>query len=288
MTDRTDRPPPRPDHRRLAWRIPRAGSLARLRLLEEDLPAPAPGEVQIDVAAVGLNFADIFACLGLYSATPAGSFVPGLEAAGTVRRVGDGVTRWRPGDRVIVLTRFGGYASALNVGEQYLWPLPETWSFEDGAAYPVQALTAWYGLVPLGGVRRGSVVLVQSAAGGVGLNALQVLRQLGAQPGRWWGASRNAIGWCGNTASTPPASCCAAPTSVPTSTLRCAISAQRGSISSSMRSTARHSGPLSIVSPRKVGTCSTALPISWVMVAAPIPCGSPGGGCDAHGSTRLP
>lgn len=181
MNDRTDRPS-RPEHRRLVWRIPRAGSLANLRLVEEDLPAPAPGEVQIDVVAVGLNFADIFACLGLYSATPAGSFVPGLEAAGTVRRVGDGVTRWRPGDRVIVLTRFGGYASAFNVGEQYLWPLPETWSFEDGAAYPVQALTAWYGLVALGGARRGSVVLVQSAAGGVGLNALQVLRQLGAQP----------------------------------------------------------------------------------------------------------
>ena len=133
MNDRTDRPS-RPEHRRLAWRIPRAGSLANLRFVEEDLPAPAPGEVHIDVVAVGLNFADIFACLGLYSATPAGSFVPGLEAAGTVRRVGDGVTRWRPGDHVIVLTSFGGYASALNVGEQYLWPLPETWSFEDGAA----------------------------------------------------------------------------------------------------------------------------------------------------------
>ncbi len=68
-----------------------------------------------------------------------------------MRAVGSGVTRWRTGDRVIVLTRFGGYASALNAGAEYLWPLPEGWSFEDGAAYPVQALTAWYGLVPLGG-----------------------------------------------------------------------------------------------------------------------------------------
>lgn len=170
-----------PLHRR-AWRIPRAGSLARLKLVEETLPPPGPGEVQVDVAAVGVNFADIFACQGLYSATPSGSFVPGLEAAGTVRAVGAGVTTQRPGDRVIVLTRFGGYASRLNVGAEYLWPLPEDWSFEDGAGYPVQALTAWYGLVELGRARRGSVVLVQSAAGGVGLNALHALRRLGARP----------------------------------------------------------------------------------------------------------
>jgi NADPH:quinone reductase-like Zn-dependent oxidoreductase len=173
---------PNADDQRLAWRIPRAGSLSRLALVQEPLAPPGDGEVQVDVAAVGINFADIFACLGLYSATPSGSFVPGLEAAGTVRKVGPGVTRWRAGDRVIVLTRFGGYATALNLGERYLWPLPDGWSFEEAAAYPVQALTAWYGLVPLGGARRDSVVLVQSAAGGVGLNALQVLRSLGARP----------------------------------------------------------------------------------------------------------
>ena len=167
---------------RRAWRIPRAGSLARLRLVEEPLPPPGAGEVQVAVAAVGVNFADIFACQGLYSATPAGSFVPGLEAAGTVTAVGAGVTAWRPGDRAIVLTRFGGYATSLNVGAEYLWPLPGGWSFEDGAGYPVQALTAWYGLVELGRARAGSVVLVQSAAGGVGLNALHALRRLGARP----------------------------------------------------------------------------------------------------------
>lgn len=167
---------------RRAWRIPRAGSLADLALVEETLPPPGAGEVQVDIAAVGMNFADIFACQGLYSATPSGSFVPGLEAAGTVRAVGAGVDTHRPGDRVIVLTRFGGYASRLNIGAEYLWPLPEDWSFEDGAAYPVQALTAWYGLLELGRARAGSVVLVQSAAGGVGLNALRALRRLGARP----------------------------------------------------------------------------------------------------------
>jgi NADPH:quinone reductase-like Zn-dependent oxidoreductase len=170
---------------RAAWRIDRAGSLDRLRLVEERLEPPGPGEVRVAIRAIGLNFADAFACLGLYSATPSGSFVPGLEAAGTVAALGAPLPG-RPlpavGDRVIVLTRFGGYATAVNVDARYLAPIPPEWSFEAGAAFPVQALTAWYGLVRLGGVGAGSTVLVQSAAGGVGLQALAVLRRLGARP----------------------------------------------------------------------------------------------------------
>jgi len=169
-----------PDTLRRVWRIPKAGSLGRLALREEPLAAPAPGEVQVEVAACGVNFADVFACLGLYSATPAGSFIPGLECAGHIRRVGEGVQAWREGDAVIVLTRFGGYADALNVDARTLHPVPSGWSLIEAAAYPVQALTAWYGLVPLGNVRRDAVVLVQSAAGGVGLNALHALATLGA------------------------------------------------------------------------------------------------------------
>lgn len=167
---------------RRVWRIPKAGSLSRLALVEEPLPPPSSAEVQVEIEAVGVNFADVFACLGLYSATPSGSFVPGLECAGRIRRLGEAVTGWREGDRVIVLTRFGGYASHLNVDARTLWPVPEAWSFAEAAAYPVQALTAWYGLVPLGAARAGSLVLVQSAAGGVGLQALHALRRLDAHP----------------------------------------------------------------------------------------------------------
>jgi alcohol dehydrogenase len=167
---------------RQVWRQSKAGSLDRLSLREEPLAAPADDEVQVQVRAVGVNFADIFACLGLYSATPEGPFIPGLECAGTVIAVGAAVTDYRIGDRVIVLTRFGGYATHLNVRSLYLWPLPASWSFEQGAAYPVQALTAWYGLLPLGKAKAGSVVLVQSAAGGVGLHALRALGALGAHP----------------------------------------------------------------------------------------------------------
>lgn len=165
--------------------MPGAGSLARLTLLEQPLPPPAPGEVRVRVEAVGLNFADLFACQGLYSATPEGAFVPGLECAGVIEALGDGVpgtAGLRPGDRVIALTRFGAYATALNVGARYLRPVPAGWTSVQAAAWAVQGLTAWYGLVQLGAVARDSTVLVQSAAGGVGLLALDIVEALGARP----------------------------------------------------------------------------------------------------------
>jgi synaptic vesicle membrane protein VAT-1 len=171
---------------RQVWRIRRAGSLARLRLEREASPEPGPGEARVVVRAAGLNFADAFACLGLYSATPRGPFVPGLECAGVVEAVGPPrageAPRFRPGDRVMAVTRFGGYATRLVVDTRQLHPLPERFGFAEGAAYPVQALTAWYGLVELGRIAPGEVVLVHSAAGGVGLAALEVCASSGARP----------------------------------------------------------------------------------------------------------
>ena len=167
--------------KREVWRIPKAGSLARLTRVTEELEDPPPGHVRVSVGAVGLNFADVAACLGLYSATPKGMFVPGLEFAGSVEAVGHGVTTCRAGDRVIGLTRFGGYATRINADARYLHPLPSGWSVAEGAALPVQAITAWYAVHDLGACRPGHTVLVQSAAGGVGLNALAILRGIGAR-----------------------------------------------------------------------------------------------------------
>ena len=163
------------------WRIHRAGSLDRLKKETEELGFPPPGHARVAVGAVGLNFADLAACLGLYSATPRGAFVPGLEFAGTVDAVGEGVTSAARGDRVIGLTRFGGYATHINADARYLHPLPAGWDFADGAALPVQAITAWYAISDLGACKPGHTVLVQSAAGGVGLNALAILHGLGAR-----------------------------------------------------------------------------------------------------------
>ena len=168
---------------REVWRIARAGSLDRLIRIAEPLPDPAPGEARVRVHAIGMNFADLFACLGLYSATPKGPFVPGLEFAGVVEEFGPatGASTLHPGDRVMGLTRFGAYATALNIDVRYLRPNPAGWDFTEAAAFPVQGLTAWYGLIELGALQRGAAVLLHSAAGGVGLNALTILAGFAAR-----------------------------------------------------------------------------------------------------------
>jgi alcohol dehydrogenase len=165
----------------MAWRTPRAGSLDRLRLeAVPEVPLGA-GEARVRVEAVGLNFADIFAVLGMYSATPAGPFIPGLEFSGIVDAVGSDVGTVRVGDAVMGLTRFGAYATHVSVDTRYLRRRPDAWTPSQGAAFPVQALTAWYAIRTLGAAERGAAVLVHSAAGGVGLNALEILARLDAR-----------------------------------------------------------------------------------------------------------
>jgi NADPH:quinone reductase-like Zn-dependent oxidoreductase len=176
---------------RKCWKIiPRAGSVHNLKLVEEHLRDPGPGEVQIAVRAIGFNFADIFAIFGLYGATPEGSFVPGLEYAGMVVKTGEGVKSVKEGQNIMGVTRFGGYASHLNVDARYVSPLPEGWSMTEGAAYLVQVLTAYYGLINLGNIQKGSTVLIHSAAGGVGIWANRIAKTFDAYT----------IGCVGNTA----------------------------------------------------------------------------------------
>jgi alcohol dehydrogenase len=163
---------------RRSWRMmPRAGSFKRLKLVKEEIPVLEKHEVQVQVKAIGLNFADIFAVLGLYGATPEGSFIPGLEYAGIVSKVGDEVKGIEQGQQVMGVTRFGAYTTHLNIDQKYIIPLPEGWSFEEGAAYLVQVLTAYYALSELGGIKPGATVLIQSAAGGVGLWANRIAKQ---------------------------------------------------------------------------------------------------------------
>lgn len=154
----------------------RAGNLADLKPQNFDLSDPAPGEVSIAVRAIGLNFADVFAIWGLYGATPKGEFTPGLEYAGTVEKVGSGVAHLRPGDRVMGVTRFGAYTTHLNIDARYAIPLPSGWNWEQGAAYLVQTLTAYYAMLTLGAMEREQNVLIHSAVGGVGLQALKIAK----------------------------------------------------------------------------------------------------------------
>lgn len=166
--------------KKLEWRTPKAGAINRLTLQEVPLTSLSADNIRIEVKAVGLNFADIFALTGLYSATPEGAFVPGLEFSGVVKESND--PGYDAGDKVMGVTRFGGYSSVIDSPAQYLSPLPEGWSFQQGAAYLVQTLTAYYALVELGNLKLGQRVLVHSAAGGVGLQAMKLCRVLGANP----------------------------------------------------------------------------------------------------------
>lgn len=161
--------------------ITRTGGPEALSLESFDPVPPAVGEIVIEVKAVGLNFADIFCRHGMYEAAPPLPFSPGFEVAGVVAETGDGVSAFRPGDRVFAVTRFGGYTTRLVIGEEWVRPLPEAWSFADGAAFPVAYLTAYYGLVNLGQTAPGETVVVQSAAGGVGTAACQLVRSLGGR-----------------------------------------------------------------------------------------------------------
>ncbi len=165
---------------RQVW-ITRRGGPEVLEVRDAPDPEPGAGEVRVRVAAAGINFADILARMGLYPDAPKLPAVVGYEVAGTVDRVGEGVTGVREGDRVSTLTRFGGYSSAVVVPAAQAIPLPDDLSFEKAAAIPVNYLTAWIMLVHLGCVRPGDRVLVHAAAGGVGLAALQICRSRGAE-----------------------------------------------------------------------------------------------------------
>jgi len=158
----------------------KAGSVNNLKLVEENLSSPAAGEVTIEVKSIGFNFADIFAIWGLYGATPEGVFVPGLEYSGIVAAIGEGVSNVKVGDKIMGVTRFGAYTTHLNIDARYVIPLPEGWTFEEGASYLVQVLTAYYGLVFLGDLKKNQNVLIHSAAGGVGIWANRIAKKYDA------------------------------------------------------------------------------------------------------------
>ncbi len=163
--------------KRTAYKVKKAGSFSNLHRVEEELREPFADEVTVHVKSFGLNFADIFAIFGLYSATPKGEFIPGLEFSGVVLKCGSGVTKFNEGDRVFGAIRFGAYTDHLNIEQRYVRPLPDDWSFEDGAAFAVQSLTAYYSLVELGAIKKGYTVLIHSAAGGVGLQANRIAKK---------------------------------------------------------------------------------------------------------------
>ena len=133
--------------------ITKAGGYSVLKVLDRARFAVGPGEVSIEVKAAGINFADIMARQGLYPDAPKLPCVVGYEVAGVVETIGAGVTRVKPGDRVMALTRFGGYSEQVSVPEIQVIPLPESLGFEEAATLPVAFCTAFQ-LVQMGGLRK--------------------------------------------------------------------------------------------------------------------------------------
>jgi NADPH:quinone reductase-like Zn-dependent oxidoreductase len=174
---------------RQVW-ITRAGPPEVLEVREAPDPEPKKGEVRVRVRAAGINFADLMARVGLYPDAPKIPCVVGYEVSGTIDRVGDGVTAIKVGSRVLGMPKFGGYTDTLVVAADNVFPMPEKMTFEEGAALPVVYLTAYNMMLFTGTVRPGSSVLIHSAAGGVGLAAIQIAKTRGctifgtASPGK--------------------------------------------------------------------------------------------------------
>lgn len=158
----------------------RNGGVEVLEVQQAPDPTAGAGEVVINVKAAGLNFADILARQGLYPDGPKKPCVMGYEVAGVVESTGDGVDRSLLGKPVVAMTRFKGQAEKVVVGMNQVFEKPESLSFEQAAAIPVNYLTAYALLVVMGGLRAGESVLIHNAGGGVGLAAIDIAKKVGA------------------------------------------------------------------------------------------------------------
>lgn len=165
----------------------RTGGPDVLEIVDITVPAPAAGEVQIRVHAIGINRAEVMYRSGQYVIEPQFPARLGYEAAGVVEAVGQGVNEFRPGDRVSVIPAFmfseyGMYAERVNAPAHAVVKHPENLSFEEAAASWMMYVTAWGALVEFGKLQAGQAVLLGAASSSVGLAAIQIANMLGAQP----------------------------------------------------------------------------------------------------------
>jgi len=150
-------------------------------LVIEDLPSltAGPGQVVIDNKAAAVNFPDLLVMEGKYQVRPPLPFSPGKEGAGFVKSVGAGVTKLKPGDRVMVQVEYGSYAQEVVAEESHCYPVPDGVSFEEAAAIGIAYQTAHFALVDRAYVKEGNTVLVTGASGSVGLAAMQLAKAWG-------------------------------------------------------------------------------------------------------------
>jgi putative PIG3 family NAD(P)H quinone oxidoreductase len=159
----------------------KSGGPEVLHVVDVPDPAPTPGEVLIDVAAAGLNRADLLQRQGHYPPPPGASDIIGMECSGTVAALGEGVTGWQVGDEVCALLAGGGYAERVAVPAGQVMPIPDGVGLVEAAALPEVACTVWSNVATVGRLTAGESFLVHGGAGGVGSFAIQVAREIGAR-----------------------------------------------------------------------------------------------------------
>jgi len=152
-------------------------------LVLEELPDPVagPGQVLIDVKACGVNYPDVLIIEDKYQFKPTRPFAPGGEVSGVISAVGEGVTRFKVGDRVLASTGWGGFAEKLALEEQRCTPIPDDMPFDEAAAFVLTYGTSYYALKDRGALKAGETLLVLGAAGGVGLAAVELGKAAGAR-----------------------------------------------------------------------------------------------------------
>jgi NADPH2:quinone reductase len=152
-------------------------------LVVEDIPplVPGKGQVVVTVKAAGVNFPDTLIIQGKYQFKPEPPFSPGGEVAGVIKAVGEGVTGWKPGDRVIAAATWGGYAEELLTDAERLIPLVDAMDFVPASAFLLTYGTSYHALKDRAHLQAGETLLVLGAAGGVGLAAVQIGKAMGAR-----------------------------------------------------------------------------------------------------------
>ncbi|CAM3080187.1 NAD(P)H-quinone oxidoreductase [Paracoccus aminovorans] len=157
------------------------GGAEVLKPATRPVPVAGHGQILIRVAWAGVNRPDVLQRAGSYAPPPGASDLPGLECAGEVAAVGQGVTRWKPGDRVCALLPGGGYAEYATCPAEHALPIPAGLTLREAAALPETAFTVWSNVVMRGGLQPGERFLVHGGSSGIGTMAIQIAKALGAR-----------------------------------------------------------------------------------------------------------
>jgi len=158
-----------------------AEDISILQMDEVDLPPPGKGEIRLKIKATSVNFPDILMIQNKYQFKPPLPFAPGMEGAGIVIALGEGVHDFAIGDEVTAGFRYGGFAEEINIAAENCRPIPKGMDFVQAAAYPAAYLTAYVALICRGKLQPGETLLVHGASGGVGLAAVELGKYFGAK-----------------------------------------------------------------------------------------------------------